>query len=253
MGPNINKEIDNISTGINFPFVKRNAGKCTECGGEIMEVRGELQPCGECEKKEEMKKEIAQAKKSAYMNVLDKKYYDCQWEQYKLDTKRQENAFNKIRFFVDNFKLGKWLVFYGTQGTGKTFLKNCVLKELGKKGFDIYNTTTKTVYNEYLDTVNKKESIIEFNKNILKHDVIAIDEIGRVTLTESVKNFLFGLVDDIYLNNKTLIITSNLELQEGEAENEEKRKDIAAFVDFERIVEKSLIVPFTWESYRLKK
>ena len=64
------------------------------------------------------------------------------------DLKRLENAAEKAKEFVKNFKLDyQNLMFYGTVGTGKSFLSNCIAHELIEQKYFVLYFSSNNFFN----------------------------------------------------------------------------------------------------------
>ncbi len=212
---------------------------------------GEIdQPCPDCEVKaidKELNKEI---ERKYFLTLLDDKYKTFTFDDYKLIKfkdkgmiSNQEEMLKKAHSFSDDFEPSKWIVMFGGQGTGKTMIKNCILKELGQRGFSFINTTAKSIYNEWLETNGNfaKKSLKKLVEEYTSTDLLVIDELGRHKITEAMKDFLFDITNEIYNKGKSLMLVTNLTIDK-----------IGNFIDRERLNEqaKERWLAFYWQSYR---
>jgi len=212
---------------------------------------GEIhQPCPDCEKKE-IDKELNKEKDRTYfLSQLDHYCKKYTFDDYKIlkfkdkgMTVNQESMLKKARLYSDDFECGKWLVMFGRQGTGKGMIKNCILKELGQRGISFINTDAKTIYNEWLKANGNQatESVLDLVMRLTSTDLLVIDELGRHKITEAMKDFLFDITNIIYKNNKSLMLITNLKINQ-----------IENYIDKDRLSENTQWIPFYWESYRSK-
>ncbi|NLW52056.1 MAG: ATP-binding protein [Tissierellia bacterium] len=108
------------------------------------------------------------------------------------------------------------LFLYGQVGTGKTFMVNCIAKELMDKGVSVlYQSAqellqTLTSY-QFMYSEDKKQNTekIEF---IFSVDVLIIDDLGTESTNDVVRANLFEIINKRLVNEKTTIISSNIDL-----------------------------------------
>ena len=104
---------------------------------------------------------------------------------------------------------GSVVYIYGPNGTGKTHLVNAICNFYGEKGGKVCYMSADRFLRQYVDAV-QKQSVFNFQDNILKNEVIIIDDIDDLigkngTLTEMKK-----LIEMAIDNKKYVILTSNL-------------------------------------------
>lgn len=145
--------------------------------------------------------------------------FDLYEEDFK-DTVTNESAKTNIykavkvaKDFVDNFgKEAQNLLIYGHTGVGKTFLTNCIAKEIMDKSKSVIYLSSIRLFEmlaeEQFDKKNK-ESFTGL-KDILECDLLIIDDLG----TELVNNFtmsaFFNCINERFLKRKSVIISTNL-------------------------------------------
>lgn len=109
------------------------------------------------------------------------------------------------------------IFFYGTVGTGKSFLSGCIAKTFIDSGHSvIYYTATdffNTISQHTFDFSNKDE-LRALRTDLCACDLLIIDDLG----TEFNNNFtisqLFSCLNMRHLNRKATIISTNLSLEE---------------------------------------
>ena len=129
-----------------------------------------------------------------------------------------ENAVKTCKEFIDCFNSDYHnLFFYGTVGTGKSFLSGCVAKELIDQGKSVIYFSSTGLF-EKLSTLsfdyNAKEDKAELYEDLYSCDLLIIDDLG----TELTNNFsssqFFSCLNERILRKKSFIISTNLSLQE---------------------------------------
>lgn len=134
------------------------------------------------------------------------------------DLKRFEDAVNISKDFVRGFKNHyQNLLFYGTVGTGKSFLSGCIAKEILENGHSVIyfssNGLFESLARHSFDT-KSKETLYNFNKDLYNCDLMIIDDLGTEVTNSFVTSQLFGLLNERNLRQKATIISTNLSLEE---------------------------------------
>ncbi len=109
------------------------------------------------------------------------------------------------------------LFFYGTVGTGKSFLSCCVAKELMDSGnlviyfsaSQLFDTLSKSTFDK-----DSKEAVSGISNDILDCDLLIIDDLGTELTNAFVSSQLFSCLNNRHLRKKPTIITTNLSLGE---------------------------------------
>lgn len=131
-----------------------------------------------------------------------------------LDTAQRavEEAWRFIRDF-DNKP--KNLFLYGDTGVGKTFLSNCIAKELLEHGnsviyftaFQFFDILSKGVFERDADA-------IAAHQNIFDCDLLIIDDLGTEFANSFTTSQLFLCVNERILRQKSTIISTNLNMNQ---------------------------------------
>ncbi len=133
------------------------------------------------------------------------------------DLTRLQNAVTKAKEFVENFNLDyQNLMFYGTVGTGKSFLSNCIAHELiGKKYFVLYfssnnffNRASEVYFNR-----NRSDNS-DFFEDVYNCDLLILDDLGTELTNSFVESQLFACLEERSLHHKSTIISTNLPMEE---------------------------------------
>ena len=129
-----------------------------------------------------------------------------------------KNAVKTCKDFIDCFNSDYHnLFFYGTVGTGKSFLSGCVAKELMDKGHSVIYFSSSGLFEKLSQLsfdYNSKESKADLYEDLYSCDLLIIDDLG----TELTNNFsssqFFSCLNERILRKKSIIISTNLSLQE---------------------------------------
>jgi DNA replication protein DnaC len=101
------------------------------------------------------------------------------------------------------------IVMYGNVGTGKTHLSIALGVEACKKGIETRFFRTAALVNR-LSEEKKKGTLSKFMKQILKSELLILDEWGYVPLDRLGAQLLFEIISECY-ERKSLIINTNIE------------------------------------------
>ena len=127
-----------------------------------------------------------------------------------LATARQ--AVDACHQFIDDFdNKPKNLFFYGSTGVGKTFLSNCIAKELLDKGYSVIYFTAFQLFDILSKGVFEKDAdAIAAHQNIFDCDLLVIDDLGTELSNSFTTSQLFLCVNERLLRHKSTIISTNL-------------------------------------------
>ena len=107
------------------------------------------------------------------------------------------------------------LYFYGTVGTGKSFLSICIAQKLLEKGFSVLYFSSAGLFREISQAMNESRTALsDFMKNITECDLLVIDDLGTEMTNTFTNAQLFSLMNERHLRSKPTIINSNLSLEE---------------------------------------
>jgi DNA replication protein len=105
------------------------------------------------------------------------------------------------------------LFFYGETGLGKTFLSNCIAKELIDNLHSVIYFTAFQLFESFAqNTFNAKESTSDFHQYIFDCDLLIIDDLGTELTNSFVSSQLFLCINERLLRKKSTIISTNLPL-----------------------------------------
>jgi len=134
------------------------------------------------------------------------------------DLLRFEKAVTTSKKFIKTFKEDyQNLFFYGTVGTGKSFLSSCIAKELIDKGFSVIYFSSSQMFEtlgKYSFDYKSKEELKGIYNDIYNCDLLIIDDLGTEMSTKFISSQLFSCLNERHLRKKSTIISTNLFLEE---------------------------------------
>ncbi|MBP1890743.1 DNA replication protein DnaC [Clostridium moniliforme] len=134
-------------------------------------------------------------------------------EKYSARTNMKNNVDYVRNEFIPNFRFSSDnLLFYGSPGSGKTFLSYCIAKELLDQGFLVVYKTSDELIRCLKDAKFNDNSSLE--KLLIDCDLLIIDDLGSEQLNDFVATELFNLINKKLLKKKKMIISTNFTLPE---------------------------------------
>lgn len=125
-------------------------------------------------------------------------------------------AVKNCRQFVDDFStLHPNLLIRGNTGVGKTFLCNCIAKELMDQSHSVIYLTASDFFDACAKTAfSRNYDADRLNMDFINCELLIIDDLGT-ELTNSLTNSqLFIYLNKRILNNKSTLISTNLSLED---------------------------------------
>jgi len=105
------------------------------------------------------------------------------------------------------------LLFTGTTGVGKTFLTNCIAKEVLERSFSVMSISSVELF-ERLASRRQDDSEDSDSRYILDCDLLIIDDLGTELVTSFSTSQLFHCINDRLLNRRCTIISTNLKVND---------------------------------------
>lgn len=179
-------------------------------------------------------------------------YYDDTPMHPNLPSPRQNmiSIVEKCMDFIQTFHTnpGQNILFQGDVGVGKTFLTNCIAKELIDESYTvIYLTSFQLV--EILENHrfhrNETPDTLYTMDYVLHCDLLIIDDLGTELLNDLVTSQLFLCINERLLGKRSTIISTNLSLSQ--------LTDAYSERIVSRITENYLICKIYGDDIRLKK
>ena len=129
-----------------------------------------------------------------------------------------QNAVQECKKFLNEFDTSfSNLFFYGDTGVGKTFLSNCVAKELLDTShsviyftaFQLFDILSKNTFSKAAD-----DDIIAAHQNIFDCDLLIIDDLGTELPNSFTASQLFLCLNERFLRKRSTIISTNLTINQ---------------------------------------
>ena len=120
--------------------------------------------------------------------------------------------------FVDGFDTEYHnICFTGSVGTGKSFLSCCIANDLISSGHSVLYFSAVRFFQLLTGaSVNNKDSlsIVSLMDDLMKCDLLIIDDLGTENTTPFMISNLFSCINDRYNYKKPVIISTNLSMKE---------------------------------------
>ncbi len=125
-------------------------------------------------------------------------------------------AVAKCHEFIEQFdSTFSNLYFYGDTGIGKTFLSNCIAKELLDSGHSVIYFTAFQLFDILSKGVFEKDAdAIMAHQNIFDCDLLIIDDLGTELANSFTTSQLFLCLNERILRKKSTIISTNLNMNQ---------------------------------------
>ena len=164
-----------------------------------------------------------------------------------------EQAVKTAHCFVDNFASSADNLFIcGSTGVGKTFLTNCIAKELIDQGFFVVYLSAIKLFDILSDATfgfgkyeSEEASSSFIAKNLYTCDLLIIDDLGTELINSFTSTQLFNCINERLLSRKHTIISTNLSLSQVQTNYSERVSS--------RIVSGYTLIKLLGDDIRMKK
>ena len=134
------------------------------------------------------------------------------------DLRHFRSAVELSKDFTENFKKSyRNIFFYGTVGTGKSFLSGCIANELLQAGFSVIYFSAAGLFDRlarYAFDSRARETLLDFYEDLYQCDLLIIDDLGTEVTNSFVTSQFFACLNERSLRKKSIIISTNLCLEE---------------------------------------
>jgi DNA replication protein DnaC len=158
-----------------------------------------------------------------------------------------KRAYTQARHFIESFDSEFHnILLYGDTGVGKTFLSNCIAKELMDtshsviyfSAFQLFDALAKSTF----ETNAEYDDMVQY---IFDCDLLIIDDLGTELTNSFVSSQLFLCVNERILRRRSTIISTNLSI--------DRLVDTYSERTFSRISSNYTMLKLIGEDIRLKK
>lgn len=221
---------------------------CPECAKERAETKAIAE---EREREQQRQYTIALAKGSLEKDIPPR-FRRASFDSYVPGCERSREKLKRCMSYAIKFKemreLGTSLMLLGRPGTGKTHMAISILKQIADEGYRSRYVTLTQILREIRSTWSDENSESESYvlKNLMKLDLLVIDEIGVQSGTDNERKILFEIIDSRYLQMAPTILLSNLE--------QTQVIDLVGERVVDRMYEnKGGVLTFNWPSHRAQR
>ena len=150
------------------------------------------------------------------------------------------------RLFVQTFD-GKFqnLMLYGPVGTGKTFLTNCIAKELLDRSHSVVYFTAFQLFELLSPSHTEENDFRQRSEAVLDSDLLILDDLGTEMLNTFTVSRLFQVLNERALRRRSTIISTNLSLKDF--------RDLYSERIFSRITSSYTLLKFTGSDIRIRR
>lgn len=141
------------------------------------------------------------------------------------------------------------LLLYGNTGVGKTFLTNCIARELLERSHTVVYLTSLKLF-DILETYKFDRELSQAEKNaavsyILDSDLLIIDDLGTELNNSFTSSQLYHCIDARLNNRRATIISTNLSFDDLRERYSERI--------FSRLTSNYILLKLTGDDIRLRK
>ena len=132
------------------------------------------------------------------------------------------------------------LLLYGNTGVGKTFLTNCIAKELLDRSYTVVYLTSLKLFDILEKNKFRKQEHATLDEQIayiLASDLLIIDDLGTELSNSFTASQLYYLIEERRINHRSTIISTNLSFSDiRERYSERILSRFIGYYDFKQIV-----------------
>jgi len=204
---------------------------------------------------EEAVKKLVQEQRQKQIRALSsrsgipKRFKKCTINNY--DARYNPRTKEMAIKFIKEFPNTRGLLLSGPVGTGKTHIAAAIANEMINKLYSVYFGNIVDIMTFIKSTYSNKSDITEevaINLMTKEVDLLIIDDLGKENSTDHTLSMLYQLINRVYENEKTIIVTTN----ESSTELKRKLRDKGPAI-VSRITEMCEPVILKGKDWRLKK
>lgn len=133
------------------------------------------------------------------------------------ECEKMKPIIDRCRRFADDFgRRYENILLLGSVGVGKTFLTNCMAKQIIDNGYSVIYFTSMRLFDTLSRELYKKEEdgSRDIREDIYTCDLLIIDDLGTESVSSFVAQRLFDIVNERDLRKKPCVISTNLSFEE---------------------------------------
>lgn len=155
---------------------------------------------------------INKLSEEANFSIMSEDYYTGE------DLDHFRGAVKTSKEFIKNFEtLYPNLLFYGTVGTGKSFLSICIAKEILDMGHSVLYFSAAPLFSLLQTTsfdFKKSDELSSLLDDLFNTDLLIIDDLGTEHVTNNSIPQLFTIINERMNRNRSTLITTNFSLDD---------------------------------------
>jgi DNA replication protein DnaC len=170
---------------------------------------------------------IAQARTRGVRSVLPAKYQGVGWDRPPISEMARDPqkrvVLDAVRSYIDELDAkiaaGRGLWLEGDVGTGKTTLAMLVSKQAIEAGHSVAIYSLPRLLARIRRTYDGDAgelSYLQFFERLTSVDLLHIDDLGAEKRSDWVLEQLYAIVDERYATNRSIVVTTNMEVSELE-------------------------------------
>lgn len=177
------------------------------------------------------------------LSRFPERYKDVTFESYRFyGTVEQQDRQRKL---INHLRRGKSVVMYGNNGTGKTMLAFCAIREQILLGREAVYASMAGIVDEVKQGFSDNIASSRIVDKYITYDYLVIDEMDKAYGTPTEFLSIFKIINGRYVTRRPTVLISNA--------SDSEVIDIIGKSSFERVVEDGAKVNMNWESYRLRR
>lgn len=161
-----------------------------------------------------------------------------------------ENILAQCQEFITHFdESHDNILFYGSTGVGKTYLSNCIARELLDRAHTVIYLTAFQLVDILENSTFGSDDENDIPENMFNYvldcDLLIIDDLGTEMNNSFITSRLFLCINERLLRQRSTVISTNLSLDELQKEYSERI--------FSRMISHYKILPVLGDDIRVKK
>jgi DNA replication protein DnaC len=199
-------------------FARPGEWHCQKCGddGFVLDDAGDAVAC-ECRERR-----IRMSRMEGVSSVIPRKYRGVSFDRAPVPDLDQ-TIVREVRRFVaeidQRLAKGQGLWFMGDVGTGKTTLAMLISKAALDNGHSVAIYSVPRLLAEVRDTYDAdpgERSYMDFFRRLVAVDLLHLEDLGAEKRSDWVLEQLYSLVNERYEEERSILVTTNLGLEELE-------------------------------------